>query len=220
MKTSPTPAANNNNRIIRRSLRCALAAVTCLLSACSALIVHPPAATTATQRSGQVKFTSKDEQIVGDIAIRHDSENFLAEITKAPGVPLLTISAKFGTDPAMKEVKDRHMLIVRATGPLSHGGWTWRPRDLTKKGGSGAKLKDHSRAWAALPEVFMWGEARAKGESFRVCLPDVVIHAHTGGGEVRWFDYTRHENPTNVALPIRDLRKLPAMETVVCKLDQ
>jgi hypothetical protein len=170
------------------------------------------------ERHGQVKFSSAKEQIVGDIVIRHDGEKFRAEITKAPGVPLLKLTAKFGTDPKLKEDTERRMLSVRASGPLAHGFWTWRPNDLSKKK-SGDKLKDPSRAWAALPEVFMWGEAQAKGEGFRVCLPDIVMHARGGDSEVKRFDYARHENPTGETLPLKDLRKQPVLETVICHLD-
>ncbi len=206
--------------LARCSMQCALAVTAMLFSACSALIVHPKPSASATQRNGQVKFTSASEKIVGEIVIRHDAENFLAEITKGPGVPLLTISAKFGTDPKSKALTEKHMLIARATGPLAHGGWTWKPKDLTKKNFKPAKLKDPSRAWGAFPEVFMWGEGQAKGESFRVCLPDIVMHARAGDGEVQRFDYTRHENPSGEPQAMKDLRKLPALETVICHLDK
>ena len=200
--------------------QCALALTAMLFSACSALIVHPQPSASATQRNGQVKFNSASEKIVGEIVIRHDAENFLAEITKGPGVKLLTISARFGADPRSPELAEKHMIIARATGPLAHGGWTWKPKDLTKKNFSPAKLKEPSRAWGALPEVFMWGDAQAKHESFRVCLPDIVMHARTGSGEVQRFDYIRHQNPTGEALPMRDLKRQPALETVICHLDQ
>lgn len=206
-------------KIARRPAQCALALTAMLLSACSALIVHPKPAANATQRNGQVKFNSASEKIVGEIVIRHDSENFLAEITKGPGVPLLTISATFGTDPKSKELTEKHMLIARATGPLSHGGWTYKPKNLTKKNFKPEKLKEPSRAWGALPEVFMWGNAQAKGGSFRVTLPDIVMHARAGEGEVARFDYVRHQNPTGEPLPLRDLKKQPALETVICHLD-
>jgi hypothetical protein len=206
--------------IARCSTQCALAVAALFLSACSAIIVHPKPSANATQRSGQVKFTSASEKIVGDIVIHHDGENFLAEITKGPGVPLLTISAKFGTDEKSKTLPDKHMLIARATGPLSHGGWTWKPKDLTKKNFKLAKLKEPSRAWGALPEVFMWGDSQAKGENFRVCLPDIVMHARSGSGEVQRFDYTRHENPSGEPQAMKELRKLPALETVICHLDK
>jgi hypothetical protein len=207
-------------KIARCSLQCALAVTAMLFSACSALIVHPQPSATAIQRNGQVKFTGAGEKIVGEIVIRHDSENFLAEITKGPGVPLLTISAKFGTDAKAKTLTEKHMIVARATGPLSRGGWIWKPRDLTKESYPVSELKEPSRAWAALPEVFMWGDAKAKRESFRVCLPDLVMHARVGNGEVQRFDYVRHQNPTGEALPMKDLRRQPALETVICHLDK
>ena len=206
--------------IARCSMQCALAVTAMLLGACSALIVHPKPSANATQRNGQVQFTSASQKIVGEIVIRHDAENFLAEITKGPGVPMLKISAKFGTDPKSPVLAEKHMLIARATGPLAHGGWTWKPKDLTKENFKPAKLKDPSRAWGALPEVFMWGDAQAKGGSFRVCLPDIVMHARTGTGEVQRFDYIRHDNPSGVEQPMKELRKLPALETVICHLDK
>ena len=206
--------------IARCSLQCALAITAMLFSACSAVIVHPKPSASATQRSGTVKFTGGGEKIDGQIVIHHDVENFLAEITKGPGDPLLTISAKFGADANSKEIPERHMLVARATGPLSHGRWTWRPKDLTKKNFSPEKLKDPSRAWGALPEVFAWGEAQAKGETFRVCMPDIVMHARGGKDGVQRFDYVRHQNRTGVEIPMKDLRKQPALETVVCHLDK
>ena len=186
-----------------------------MLGACS---TSTPTKTAAgTERHGQVQFSSATDKIVGEIAIRHDGKHFYADITKGPGVPLLKLSARFGPDPAMKD--ENHLRYVSATGPFAHGGWTWRPNDLGKKNATD-KLKDSSRAWAALPEVFMWGEAQAKKEAFRVCLPDIVMHARVGGdGQVKRFDYTRHENPTGVTLPLRDLKKLPKTESVIVHLD-
>ena len=213
-------ALPNATHIARCSMPCALALTAMLLSACSATALKNKPAKNSTERHGQVKFSSPKEQIVGEIVIRHDGENFLAEITKGPGVPLLKISAKFGTDPKSPGLAEKHMLSARVSGPLAHGGWTWKPNDLTKKNFKPAKLKDPSRAWGALPEVFMWGEAQAKGGSFRVFLPDIVMHARASDGEVQRFDYTRHENPTGEVLPMKDLRKQPALETVTCHLDK
>ena len=212
-------APTHANRIVRCSAQCALAITALFFSACSATAMKSKSVKNTIERHGQVKFSSADEQIAGEIVIRHDSDNFRAEITKGPGGPQLTISAKFGTEPHAKTATDRHMLSARVSGPLAHGGWTWRPRDLSKKSFSPAKLKDPSRAWGALPEVFMWGEAEAKGEPFQVFLPDIVMHARAGNGEVKRFDYTRHENPTGEALPLNDLRKQRALETVTCHLD-
>ena len=214
MKAVPT-----TTRIARCSTQCALALTALLLGACSATAPGSKFAKTASERHGQVKFSSAQEQIVGEIVIRHDGEYFRAEITKGPGVPLLTISAKFGVDATAKELQERQMIYARVTGPLAHGGWTWRPKALTKPSFSTDKLKAPHRAWGALPEVFMWGEAEAKGEAFRVSLPDIVMHARASGGEVKRFDYARHQNPTGEPLPLKDLRKQPTLETVVCHLD-
>jgi hypothetical protein len=46
------------------------------------------------------------------------------------------------------------------------------------------------------------------------------MHARTGNGEVRRFDYNRHENPTEGPLPLKDLKKLPVLEGVICHLDK
>ena len=210
MKTQ-TQASHTARRITRGTF--ALAAL--MLGACSTSTQTKTPA--GTERHGQVQFSGASEQIVGEIAIRHDGKHFYAEITKGPGVPLLKLSARFGPDPTMKD--ENHLRSVSATGPLAHGGWSWRPKDLGKKNATD-RLKDSSRAWAALPEVFMWGEAQARNEAFRVCLPDIVMHARVvEDGQVKRFDYTRHENPTGVALPIRDLKKQPKTETVIVHLD-
>ena len=207
-----TSSKQTARRIAQGTL--ALAALT--FGACSTTQTKPAA--DMAERHGQVQFSSASEQIVGEIAIRHDQKHFYADITKGPGVPLLKISARFGTDPKEKDSTERQLRSVSATGPLAHGGWTWRPSSLAKKS-SAEKLKDSSRAWAALPEVFMWGEAQAKGEAFRVCLPDIVMHARVSGEQVKRFDYSRHENPTGQPLALRDLKKQQKNESVICHLD-
>ena len=213
MKSS-TDTLTTATRIAHSVTQGALATAALFLAACSTTKPASNPGKNITERHGQVKFSSASEQIVGDIAIQHEGDHFRAEITKGPGVPLLKLYARFGTDPNMKEDTEKHMRIVSASGPLAHGGWSWRP---TKS--SAAKVKDPSRAWAALPEVFMWGQAQAKGEPFRVSLPDTVMHARVSGGDVMRFDYTRHENPTGETLALRDLKKLPKLETVICHLD-
>ena len=221
MKSKPNALQPATTPPAHAVIRAALASAALLFGACSAMIAHPKPTASWTQRSGQVKFSSGDTKIVGDIVIRHDKENFLAQISKGPGLPMLTLSAKFGTDPTMKALPEKHMLIVRATGPLSHGGWTWDPASLAKeKTLFRPKMKDSSRAWAALPEVFEWAEAHGRGEDFRVCFPDITFHGNAGKDGARSFDYKRHENPTGNVLPLADLRKLPAIETVVCHLDK
>ena len=209
----------NATRIARFATQGALATGAFFLGACSTTSPAAKPAKDSTERHGQVKFSSADEQIVGEIVIRQSGDYFRAEITKGPGVPLLTIAAKAGFDPKEKEMKEKQIRFAQLTGPLAHGGWTWRPKSLTKANFSAEKLKDHSRAWGALPEVFMWGEAQARGESFRVAMPDIVMHARATNGELKRFDYKRHQNPSGVVLPLRDIRKQPALETVICHLD-
>lgn len=210
MKTLPTATATGHC-----TAQCALAAAALFLGACSATT---GSLKNATERHGQVQFSSGKEQIVGEIAIRHTDDNFRATITKGPGVPLLTISAKFAIDSKSKETKERQMVSSHVSGPLSHGGLTYRPKDVAKK--SAANLARTTYAWAALPEVFMWGESDAKGgESVRVTLPDLATHARANDGHVKNFDYSRHQNPTGQPLPRRDLKKLPLLENVICHLD-
>lgn len=210
--------------LLPRAARMALAVTALSLGACSAFIAHPKPTASWTQRNGQVKFSSAGTNVVGDIVIRHDADNFLAEISKGPGVVLLTISAKYGNG-GSKVLAERHAEVIKATGPLSKGGWIWRPASLAKgKESAYAKLKDSSRAWAALPEVFQWGQAQAKGEEFRVCFPDVTMHSKTRDGELERFDYRRLENTNKVAslgeLTPKDLKKLPVLETVIVHLDK
>ena len=210
MKTLPTAIATGHS-----TAQCALAAAALFLGACSATT---GSLKNATERHGQVQFSSGKEQIVGEIAIRHTDEDFQATITKGPGVPLLTISAKFAIDSKSKETKERQMVSSHVGGALSHGGLTYRPKDVAKK--SAANLASTTYAWAALPEVFMWGEADAKGgESVRVTLPDLAMHARATNGQVKNFDYSRHQNPTGQPLPLRDLKKQPTLEKVICHLD-
>ncbi|MEO6788475.1 MAG: hypothetical protein ABI318_20320 [Chthoniobacteraceae bacterium] len=203
----------------RRIPRCTPALAAMLLAACSATATKSKPDANLTERHGHVEFTSATENFEGDITIRHNANHFRAEITKGSGEPQLKLYASFGTDPKIKNDTENHMRFVHASGQLAHGSWSWRPRDLAKKDSAGEKLKDPSRAWAALPEVFMWGEAEAKGQPFRVSLPDIVIHARAGNGEVKRFDYVRHSNPTGEALPLPDLKKQPKLETVICHLD-
>lgn len=200
-----------------RILRSALALAPLVFAACSSTIPSKFSANVV-ERHGQVKFSSATEDIVGDIAIIHDEDHFRAEITKGPGLPLLKLYARFGRDPKTPDVEENHLRYVRATGPLAGGAWSWRPNELADKRHS-ENLKKSSRAWVALPEVFMWGEALAKGEPFRVTLPDVVMHARVTEGQVKRVDYSRHENPTGEPLAMRDLKKLPKLETIVCNLE-
>jgi hypothetical protein len=212
MKTTPDTARNR-----RCITQCALATAALFLGACSAT-TSPKG---GTERHGQVQFSSGKENIVGEIAIRHDRDNFHAEITKGPGVPLLTISAKFGVDAKSKQNTERQMISSRVRGPLVRGGLTYSPRDFAKKGTASDKLANPNYAWAALPEVFMWGEGEATGEAVRVTLPNLATHSRTRNGHVGYFDYSRHQNSSPVDAPLdrKTLMKLPLLEKVVCKLD-
>lgn len=212
MKTQPH--ATRNSHCITQ---CALATAALFLGACSTTTAWKG----GTERHGQVQFSSAKEHIVGEIAIRHDNEHFHAEITKGPGVPLLTISAKFGIDSKSKENKEWQMISSHVSGPLAHGRITYSPKDFAKKGAASEKLSAPIYAWSALPEVFMWGEGEATGARVRVTLPNLATHSRTRNGHVGYFDYSRHQNPSPVAdtLDRRMLLKLPLLEKVVCKLD-
>ena len=209
----PLPNAILSGRCIAQ---CALAAAL-FLGACSATT---GSLKNATERHGQVKFSSAKEQIVGEIAIRHTDDHFRAEITKGPGVPLLTIAAKFSTKTDKEGKTVRQMDSAHLHGALAHGGFTWRPKNLARKNFPSEKLTDPNLVWATLPEVFMWGEAEAAGKLSVVTLPDVVMHSRANNGHVKNFDYARHANPTaGEPADLRTLRKQPTLENVICHLD-
>lgn len=184
------------------------------LASCATMISHPTPSASWTERSGQVKFSSADASVVGEIVIRHDADNFVAEISKGAGLPLLKLSASFGTGAG----GSREMLAVRATGPLARGGWTLKPESVSD--GMNPNTKIHSRPWAALPEVFQWGEAVAKGGKFEVRLPDITMRAKTAHGRVQGFEYQIRDNPGREVLDSRELAKRAALESVVCILDR
>ena len=96
------------------------------------------------QATGQVQSTGGKVAIVGEIVIRYDRENFLAEITKGPALPLLRIYAKGDT--------------VVARGALARGTWS----------GSPAKAPPALQAWAALPGAFQ--QARTRGDITSITL--------------------------------------------------
>src|SRR5438046_1050549 len=98
--------------------RAAIALTAFSLGACSTHVSHSTPAASSVQRTGQVQLTSSDTNIVGDIVIRHDAKNFRAEISKGPGVPLLTLSAEFGPGKS-KLLPERHTIVVKASGPLA-----------------------------------------------------------------------------------------------------
>lgn len=130
-----------------------IAAATVLFSGCASQIPAPQS--NWGQATGQIQSRGGKTAIVGEIAIRHDRENFLAEISKGPGVPLLTLYAK-----------GAHGEQVSAKSSLSALGWS----------GSAANAPTALKAWAALPEVFHLAQARAAGDrGFALQLSDVKI---------------------------------------------
>lgn len=110
------------------------------LCACSSLSPMPTPAKTWAQHTGQIQTTGGARNIVGEITIRADRENFLAEITKGPGLGLLTIYA--------------HGEDVRIRGPLAGGSYE----------GKAAQAPQKLKAWAALPGAFHSAQAHARRE--------------------------------------------------------
>src|SRR5687768_2016899 len=108
-----------------------LAAVAGLAGCASTPIPNPEPAWS--QATGQIQSTGGKTAIVGEIVIRYDRENFLAEITKGPALPLLQIYAKGAKGDA-----------VVARGALARGTWS----------GSPDKAPPALQGWAALPAAF------------------------------------------------------------------
>ncbi|MEQ1852984.1 MAG: hypothetical protein ABMA01_15510 [Chthoniobacteraceae bacterium] len=214
MQLTKTIAQVSPSRFRIRFPRFAAIIAPMFLASCATMISHPTPSPSWTERTGQVKLSSADASIVGDIVIRHDADNFVAEISKGPGLPLLKLSASFGTGAG----GSREMLAVRATGPLARGGWTLKPESVGD--GMNPNAKIHSRPWAALPEVFQWGEAVAKGGKFEVRLPDITMRAKTAHGRVQGFEYQIRDNPSRLVLDDGELAKRAALESVVCILDR
>jgi hypothetical protein len=196
------------------SMRLFIVLASALLPGCAAMISHPKPAPEWCQRTGQVRISGTELNLVADIVIRHDANHFLAEITKGPGVYLVKLSAEFATPAA----SPGRMLAVRATGPLARSGWTIKPRTVT--GATNPNPKIRSRPWAALPEVFQWGEMLAKGGRFDAVLPDVSKRAEIDNRGVLRFEYHVHENPTRRVPAPQELAKLPVAESVVCILEK
>ena len=113
------------------------------LCACSSLSPMPTPAKSWAQHTGQIQTSGGARNIVGEITIRADRENFLAEITKGPGLQLLTIYAH-GT--LGEEVQIR--------GPLAGGSYQGKAADAPEK----------LRAWAALPGAFHSAQTQARRE--------------------------------------------------------
>lgn len=113
------------------------------LCACSSLSPMPAPAKSWAQHTGQIQTSGGARDIVGEITIRSNRENFLAEITKGPGLQLLTIYAH-GT-----RGED-----VRIRGPLAGGSYQGKAADAPEK----------LRAWTALPGAFHSAQAQARRE--------------------------------------------------------
>lgn len=123
------------------------------------------------QTTGQIQASGGSVALVGDIAIRYDQENFLAEITKGPGLPLLRLYAK-----------GAHGEQIVASGALGRGSWS----------GPAASAPAALQAWAALPEVFHWAQAQARGDqSYRINLQGVTTGGRRAGGTVTYLEYQR-----------------------------
>jgi hypothetical protein len=118
-------------------------AVSVVLAGCASTPIPNPQPTWS-QATGQIQSIGGKIAIVGEIVIRYDEENFLAEITKGPALPLLRIYAKGDT--------------VVARGALARGTWSGQP----------AKAPAALQAWAALPAAFQ--QARARGDITSVTL--------------------------------------------------
>jgi hypothetical protein len=123
------------------------------------------------QATGQVQSRGGSTPIVGEIAIRYDEENFLAEITKGPSLPLLKI---YGKGPHAEEVTLR--------GVLARGSWH----------GSPSAAPEALQAWVALPEVFHWANARKEGDrSYNIQLQGIKTGGRREGDDLSYLQYTR-----------------------------
>lgn len=123
------------------------------------------------QSTGQMKASGGKTEIVGEITIRSDAGNFLAEVSKGPGLPLLKIYAA-GEHP--------NEVIVR--GALARGGWKGHP----------LKAPEALQAWAVLPEVFHWARAQAKRDgAFAFSIADVKRAGRRAGDKVVYLELQR-----------------------------
>jgi hypothetical protein len=123
------------------------------LCACSKISPMPTPAKSWTQHTGQIQTSGGARNIVGEITIRADRENFLAEITKGPGLQLLTIYAHG----ALGEE-------VQIQGPLAGGSYQGKAADAPEK----------LRAWAALPGAFHSAQAKTRREFQSSCGKEVI----------------------------------------------
>ena len=122
-------------------------------------------------RAFVVKVACAEVPVVGEIAIRYDNQNFLAEVTKGPSLPLVRIHA-VGARP--------ERVVVR--GVLARGTWS----------GSPAKAPEALKAWVALPEAFHHAQARARGDnSSPISLADTKVDTTHSGGKVTSIEIER-----------------------------
>lgn len=149
----------------------ALTTSTCALffAACATPIPSPQPSWK--QATGQIQSRGGATPIVGEIAIRWDDQNFLAEITKGPSLPLLKIYGK-----------GRHAEEVIARGALARGTWK----------GSPTEAPEALQAWVALPEVFHWAQARKDGDrTYSIQLQGITTGGRRAGGELTYLEYSR-----------------------------
>jgi hypothetical protein len=145
------------------------AAVAVSLAACATPIPSPQP--TWKQATGQIQTRGGATPLVGEIAIRYDDENFLAEITKGPSLPLLKIYAK-----------GLHAEEVTARGALARGTWKGSPADAPEA----------LQAWVALPEVFHWAQARKEGDrSYSIQLQGLKTGGRRVGEDLTYLQYER-----------------------------
>ena len=146
-----------------------IAATATLLAACATPTPSPQASWK--QATGQIQTRGGATEIVGEIVIRYDDENFLAEITKGPSLPLLKIYAK-----------GLHAEQVTVRGALAKGTWT----------GSPAQAPGALQAWVALPEAFHWAQARKDGDrTYSIQLPGVKTGGRKAGSDLTYLEYER-----------------------------
>lgn len=129
-----------------KALQLTTLAVAVGLAGCASTTIPNPQPAWS-QATGQVQSTGGKTPIVGEIVIRYDRENFLAEITKGPALPLLRIYAKGAKGEA-----------VVARGALARGTWS----------GSADKAPPALQGWAALPGAFHEAHARGNLSSIKI----------------------------------------------------
>ena len=145
------------------------ATVALFLAACATPIPAPQSSWK--QATGQVQSRGGATEVVGEIVIRYDDENFLAEITKGPSLPLMKIYGK-----------GLHAEEVTVRGALARGSWTGAP----------AEAPEALQAWVALPEVFHWAQVRKDGDrSYAISLPGVKPAGRRTGKDLTYVQYER-----------------------------